>query len=296
MKIISKKLILLSLGIFLFFIPFFAFSRIYLASQKNDFSQDNDELSAVVLEDNLLEIKGAKKISVPELKEEINPYNKRALMPPNPTVFGYSVKGSRIEGYIFGEGSEVILMFGAIHGNEKGTYPLLSNLVNELFQNPSLVGANKKLIIIPLLNPDGYYGRTDKLNANGVNLNLNFQTTDWRTFGGEGTYAGPHPFSEPESKIIRDIVLKYDVKKMLSYHSKGSLVNPEIHKPSEDLAKWYANLSGYKYFDDPSWYYFGTATRWFTETIGGPAITIELTNHEDSDWHVNKKPMLELIK
>jgi murein peptide amidase A len=296
MKIISKKSLLCLLGFVLFMAPLLAFSRFYLANQKSDFSQDAEDTTVLNSEDNLSEIKGATTINFPEFKQAIDFSKKRDFMAPIPTVFGYSVKGKKIEGYIFGEGSDVILMFGAIHGNEKGTYALMQTLVGELSLNPSLVGLDKQLIIIPLVNPDGYLERADKLNANGVNLNLNFQTTDWKDFGGEGTYAGPHPFSEPESRLIRDVVLNYKVKKMIAYHSKASVVNPEIHGPSEVLARWYANLSGYRYFDDPSWYYFGTATRWFTETIGGPAITVELNNHKDSDWHINKKPILQIIK
>lgn len=213
-------------------------------------------------------------------------------------TFGYSTEGKAIKGKVFGTGSEAILLFGAIHGHEKGTKALLDTYIDELKANPSLVGSNKKIIVIPLLNPDGYHKGLWKVNANNVNLNLNFDTTDWKQYGGDANlFAGSEPFTESESKVIRDVVAKYDVKKMIAVHARGNLVNPEYgHGPSEDLAKWYANASGYRYMNDPSWFYHGTATRWFVEKYNRPAITIELPDYESSDWGKNKKALLELIK
>ncbi len=74
------------------------------------------------------------------------------------------------------------------------------------------------------------------------------------------------------------------------------MVNPEIHGPSEELACWYVVRTGYSYYDDPSWSYPGTATKWFTEAVGGPAITVELSDYYASDWYINKGALLELIQ
>lgn len=213
-------------------------------------------------------------------------------------TFGYSGQGRAITGSVFGNGSETILLFGAIHGNEKGTAALLNTFIQEIAKNSSLVGANKKIVIIPLLNLDGYYLGLNKVNANNVNLNLNFETTDWKQYGGDSNlFAGNEPFTESESRILREVVAKYDVKKMISFHAQGNLVNPEYgHGPSEEFARWYAGLSGYNYFNDISWYYHGTATRWFVEKYGRPAITVELSCYTCSDWWKNRQALLELIK
>lgn len=213
-------------------------------------------------------------------------------------IFGTSTKGKEIEGYIFGSGGETYLFFSAIHGTEMGTTPLLTKLVEELKKNPDLVSKNKKIIIIPCLNPDGYYDRVDKFNANDVNLNLNFQTSDWQQWGPEGSYAGDAPFSENESRLIRDVVEKYKPKTMISYHAKGSIVNPEANTPSRELAEWYVRKTNsiYTYFEDWEWDYPGTATKWFIETTGGAAITVELSDFYNDDWEVNKTALFELIK
>jgi len=210
-------------------------------------------------------------------------------------TFGYSTAGKPITGYVFGTGTETTLMFGSIHGNEMGTANLLNTLVKYIQNNPSSVASSQRVVIIPILNPDGYFDRTDKLNANGVNLNLNFGTSDWAMYGSEGQYAGPAAWSEVESRILRTVVEEYLPTRMISYHSNGSLSNPESAEVSQELAWWYAVESGYYYFADPSWDYSGTATKWFEETYKKAAITVELNDHYMNDWNMNKKPMLELL-
>jgi len=208
-------------------------------------------------------------------------------------VFGYSETGKVIEGYEIGSGEDCLFLFAAIHGNEMGTAALLNQLVLEIALNPKLVSETKKLIIIPVANPDGYYERTDNLNANGVNLNLNFGTFDWQPYGPEGNFAGLAPFSENESQVIKQVVEQYQPSVMISFHSHGNLISPEAGESSLELAKWYADHTGYAYFED--WDYPGTATKWFVETINKPAITVEISKDLQSDWEINKGVLLELV-
>ena len=207
--------------------------------------------------------------------------------------FGKSVQGRPIEGYEIGYGKNTLLLFASIHGNEMGTADLLNQLVLEIALDKSLVSKNKKLLIIPVANPDGYQERSDNLNANGANLNLNFGTTDWQNYGPEGNYAGASPFSESESQAIKAMVEKYKPSAMISFHSHGNLISPEAGESSAELAKWYSGKTGYEYFD--SWDYPGTATKWFVEATGDPAITVEISKDFQSDWDTNKGALLELI-
>ena len=221
-----------------------------------------------------------------------NSYDHQTASEIAEVLFGYSTEGREITGAIFGDGEETILLFGGIHGNEKGSSQVLELLTDELTEQPEFVGDDVRVIVIPVTNPDGYIDRTDKLNTNGVNLNRNFKTTDWVRFE-DGIDAGIEPFSEIESQIIASIIEQYDVDKMIAYHSQGGLSIPEYTQESRDLAAWYANKTGYQYFDE--WDYFGTATRWFEEVHKKPAITVELTSHYLSDWAVNRPAILELI-
>ncbi|MFA6096016.1 MAG: M14 family zinc carboxypeptidase [Candidatus Paceibacterota bacterium] len=208
-------------------------------------------------------------------------------------VFGQSQQGKNIEGYEIGSGKDSLLIFAAIHGNEMGTADLLNRLVLEISLDPDIVSQSKKLIIIPVANPDGYEDRTDKLNASGVNLNLNFATSLWEQYGPEGNYAGPAPFSESESRVIRDLVEQYKPKAMISFHAHGNLISPEAGEPSVALAKWYSARTGYEFYG--GWDYSGTATKWFKEMTGNPAITVEISKDYQSDWEINKGALLELI-
>jgi predicted deacylase len=207
--------------------------------------------------------------------------------------FGSSEKGKPIEGYVIGKGSEAALIFAAIHGNEMGTAGLLNQLVLEIALKEALVSPALKLVIIPIVNPDGYYDRTDNLNANGVNLNLNFGTSDWEKYGPEGNFAGLAPFSENESQILKQVIEQYKPSVMFSFHSHGNLVSPEENEVSRELAQWYSQKSGYKYFEE--WDYPGTATKWFAETTGKVAITVEISKDLQTDWEINKKALLEFI-
>ena len=215
-------------------------------------------------------------------------------------IYGYSSLGKEVKGYEIGNGPESVFLFGAIHGNEKGTRDLLERMVIEIKLQPEMVSKDLRLIIIPVLNPDGFYDRTDKLNGNGVNLDLNFETGEWKKYGPEGTYAGLEPFSEPESRIVRDIVENNNVIQMISFHSRGSLVIPDDNQPSMDLAEWYALKTGYTYTgSDPFNFfghtYFGTPTTWFVAKTGNAGVTVEITDHYSSDWERNKKALMELV-
>jgi predicted deacylase len=83
----------------------------------------------------------------------------------------------------------------------------------------------RELWFVPLVNPDGYVAQS-RFNAAGVNLNRNYDlawchAAAWNTClprpvheaaVGAGAnppeYAGEGPFSEPESRAIRDLVLR----------------------------------------------------------------------------------------
>jgi len=208
------------------------------------------------------------------------------------TIFGYSESGREISGYEIGTGENALLLLAGMHGREKGGKDLLDRLAEEVLANSDLINTANKLIIIPLVNPDGYYGEHEKVNANEVNLNRNFDTSGWVRYEGEGTFAGPKPFSESESRVIKELVEKFQPRMMIAFHSQGHLVSPEAGDSSINLAKWYSNKTGYHYFDE--WDYAGTATRWFQEITGNPAITVELPDHNESDWESNIEALLEL--
>ena len=81
----------------------------------------------------------------------------------------------------FGENTDdITLMLAGVHGDENPSVYVMFRLAEFLKDNPALY-RNKKIIIAPLVNPDGFFKRTQtRTNAAGVDLNRNFPTRDWR--------------------------------------------------------------------------------------------------------------------
>lgn len=105
---------------------------------------------------------------------------------------------------------------------------------------------NTELYFIPCLNPDGYLyneltdpeggglwrkNRRDNGDGTfGVDLNRNYGYQWGVNDQGSSpnpntqTYRGPAPFSEPETRMLRDFCLQHDFKFALNYHSHGNLL------------------------------------------------------------------------
>ncbi len=126
--------------------------------------------------------------------------------------------------------NEMVLLFAAYLLDNKDSY---KDYINKL-----------DIYLIPMLNPDGveydiktgkyrwWRKNTNKLDTNsviGVDLNRNYDF-EWckagaSTYPNSDTYCGKSPFSEPETKLLRDFLLnRKNIKTAISYHSYGSLV------------------------------------------------------------------------
>ena len=94
-------------------------------------------------------------------------------------VIGQSVEGRDISAIVIGNGTRYAIIDGSIHGNEKtGTFACLriAELLIEYYRSDSFWKSRLTeytVIIIPVLNPDGYVHNTRE-NANGMDLNRQF--------------------------------------------------------------------------------------------------------------------------
>jgi murein tripeptide amidase MpaA len=69
---------------------------------------------------------------------------------------GTSVGGRPITAYHYGTGTTELLFVGGIHGGyEWNTVLVAYQLMNYLAANPTVIPANIKVTVIPVLNPDG---------------------------------------------------------------------------------------------------------------------------------------------
>lgn len=219
---------------------------------------------------------------------------------------GTSVKGRAILAYYFGSGSQTVVYTGAIHGNESSTRSLMLRWIDELEANAQNIPADKTIIVIPAINPDGVASGT-RTNANNVDLNRNFDVSDWKSdittvtnapFPGGG---GSAPMSEPETRALGQLVARLRPSLVLSYHSIGGVVAGNLAGDSPSLAATYSSMSGYRNVTGVTSSVFeyqvtGTADDYFLEKLGVRSLLIELGSHSYHQFERNQKAMWAMLR
>ncbi|HLM27678.1 MAG TPA: M14 family metallopeptidase [Thermoleophilaceae bacterium] len=111
-----------------------------------------------------------------------------------------------------------VLVVGAIHGNEQAGMAVSRRL------RGARPPRGTELWLIDAVNPDGVRAHR-RQNARGVDLNRNFGV-GWRPGGRpfDTFYPGPEPFSEPESRVVRDLTLRIRPRVTVWYHQMKNLV------------------------------------------------------------------------
>ncbi len=202
------------------------------------------------------------------------------------------------------------LIMGCHHGNEGVSAMVPYYLARLLLDNygsnrtvTALVDENE-IWIVPMVNPDGYVHGTRKNRrpngdgSYGVDLNRNY----WYHWGSGPSssmspssynYIGPYPFSEPETRAIRDLAEEQDFVLSASYHSyhpEGLFLHPwgydfsqktEDHELMEVISKRMGNRLGYLWgqSSDPSIGMYeanGDSDDWLYGNLSSLAFTIEI--------------------
>jgi murein peptide amidase A len=173
--------------------------------------------------------------------------------PPRTVLLGRSVRGTPIVALERGNPASPrkVLVVGCIHGTECAGIVVVQLLARAQPRNVDLR-------LVPNLNPDGYAAHT-RQNAHGVDLNRNFAAM-WERIGHRGSlqWSGPRPFSEPETRIARRLILRLRPDLTLWFHQPQALVR--AWGPSIAAARRYARLAvvPFRALAWPS----GTASNW----------------------------------
>jgi protein MpaA len=158
-----------------------------------------------------------------------------------------------------------VLVVGCIHGTECAGLAIARALEH--------VSTNLDLWIVPNLDPDGYaIGR--RQNGRGVDLNANWSSS-WRGGGRpwDTYYPGPRPFSERETRIARNLILRVRPRVTVWYHQHMDLV--WAWGQSSRAGRIYARASGMRFYHHR--WLDGTATNWQNHHLPGTAsFTVEL--------------------
>ena len=176
--------------------------------------------------------------------------------------------------------------------------------------------------IVPCANPDGFeYSRNHfsfwrknrRQNADGsfgVDLNRNFSIGYAPSKNtSSNVYSGPQPFSEPETKALRDFVVAHpNISIALDYHSQGNVFFPahnfihedaldatDLNTLSANMAEEIRKVSGREYgvhMGKPPTHLISGSGREFYYSQGALALTVEVGSRNISDYQEN---MLEHI-
>ena len=220
---------------------------------------------------------------------------------PDIFSFGKSVQGRDLIARRFGSGERILLLVGGIHtGFETNTVGLLERVARHFENNPTAIHPNVTVIIISVLNVDGLEaGRTlvGRFNANGVDLNRNWGC-DWSReafFQDEQVNAGLEPFDQPETLALGGFIQQIQPRAVLFYHAAANGVfagNCGSEAVSDELASLYGVAGGYPFGTQFAEYpVTGTAPSW-VNSLGIPAIDIELASAEEPEYNRNLRAIL----
>ena len=158
-----------------------------------------------------------------------------ASAPSAAATIGSSVRGRPIRVVRIGaaDAPRKVLVVGSIHGNE-GAGIAVTRTLRSATAPPGV-----QLLLVDRANPDGSAAGT-RGNAHGVDLNRNFPWR-WRHLGGV-YYSGPRPASEPETRVLKQFILRERPAVSIWFHQHLNFV---ILQPGGDqgLTRRYARVA-----------------------------------------------------
>ena len=140
------------------------------------------------------------------------------------------------------------------------------------------VELKNSLIIIPIMNPDGYQKYT-RVNVNRVDLNRNLPTKNWNTKKWKikndvkrYNPGGDNP--EDENIALMKLIARYKPIRILSLHSPMKCINYD--GPGYDLSVMLSNTTKYRVQDDIGYPTPGSFGTYYGKERNIPIVTLEL--------------------
>ncbi len=244
-------------------------------------------------------------------------------------IIGKSVEGRSIIAKRIGSGAESVVLIGGIHGGYEWNTVLLSEMLYDHFQaNTEQIPDHLSLYIIEVMNPDGLHmiigdsrlrdfdfsntptGR-GRVNARSVDLNRNWDN-NWKADAHWGRFevsGGSKPFSEPETRAVRDFLLELRPEAVIFYHSAADGIyyggSRDGNTRGREIALAYSKGSGYRVAggDRTSGertaplvnYRVTGAASGYLYGRGINSMVVELKNHQDTEFQRNLKGLISLF-
>jgi protein MpaA len=215
-----------------------------------------------------------------------------------------SFHGNPIVWFVFGQESKTVkknitFIECGVHGDEITPVKFCYDLLEDLKNNPQMIGADNLVIIAPLVTPDSFFKKKPtRTNARGVDVNRNFPTKDWnknalklwktRYKSDKRRFPGNKALSEQETIFQVNIIKRYKPNKVISIHAPLTLLDydgphftRENGKAAKQLLVTMSDKAGkYKVSNYP--FFTGSLGNWSGNERDIPTYTLELPN---SDWH-----------
>ena len=237
---------------------------------------------------------------------------------------GMTSRGGRPLIYaVFGKGSaETTLLLGGVHPDELTPISIAFRMAHYLQENPGVVGESERVIVAPIVNPDGFLReKPTRTNLSGVDLNRNFFTFDWyqkakklwqdHRDGGVMHFPGYVPNSEIETIFQIQLLDDFKPDKILSLHAPlgfldydgpgDGLVMSRLTPAEEKAKKLVKTISeksqNYKVVDFN--YYPGSLGNYAGKERHIPTVTLELETTDpkmaDTYWRQFLPGILQTI-
>lgn len=229
-------------------------------------------------------------------------------------TLGTSVDGRPITVERLGTGEQDVLLIGGIHGGYEWNSILLARQVTSHYRGePGALPEPFTLHIIDNMNPDGLARITagvsieefdfsevntapGRFNGRWVDLNRNWDD-EWQStsyWGNREVDAGSAPFSEPETRIVRDYIDRIEPVVVVFFQSAAAGIwysgAPEEWEPARHLAAAYGEAAGYPLpsgGEGPVDYEITGSASGYLYSRGIPTIVVELTNHRQTELQQN---------
>lgn len=174
-----------------------------------------------------------------------------------------------------------VLIIGVFHGEE----PQGEFLIKEYLKK-DLKEIKNNLYFVPCLNPDGK-SVNKRQNSNGIDLNRNFPTHNWRRIENPDYFGGTMAGSEIETKFMIEILNDYKFDAILSIHAPFKIVNYD--GPAEILAKKISELTNYPLQADIGYPTPGSFGNYAGVERNIPIITLELDENDTYEhlWEIS---------
>ena len=171
-----------------------------------------------------------------------------------------------------------VLLIGGVHGDELSSVSIVFEWMEYLrvHHDGEFVWS-----VVPVMNPDGLFNpEPSRTNANGVDLNRNLPTSDWkntalaywreRASSAPRKFPGPSAGSEPETRWLIDEIDKFQPDMIVTVHAPYNLIDYDA--PSRTNApRRFGRLKGGLLGTYP-----GSLGNYAGVIRGIPVVTIEL--------------------